>query len=73
MSQGKNRVVPVDTTPKRDKDSTTVPPAMLNENKPAIAHNRSHAAHLSSGTIEPHMRPTGDLRQGSYPSGRKQP
>lgn len=53
--------------------STSVPPAMLNENKPTQAHHRSHAAHLETSRSEPHTKPAGDLRQGSYPTGRKQP
>lgn len=61
------------TDSENDNVSTTVPPAMLNENKPTQAHNWSHAAHLDSGRTEPHTKPAGDLRQGSYPTGRKQP
>ncbi len=62
-----------DTKSEHDRVSTTNPPAILNENRPTQAHNRSHAAHLDSGGSEPHSKPTGGLRQGSYPTGRKQP
>jgi hypothetical protein len=63
-----------DTNPERDKVYPSIPPAMLNENKPTQAHNRSHAAHLEDGSAEPHSKPEGDLRQGSYPiTSRKQP
>ncbi len=63
----------VDNTPENEKVSSSIPPAMLNENRPSGTHNRSHAAHLDSGSAEPHSKPAGDLRRGSYPTGRKQP
>ena len=66
--------IPVDQTPENDKVSSSVPPAMLEENKTSQAHSRSHAAHLQSGKTEPHTKPAGDLRVPSpYPTGRKQP
>ena len=71
MSTSKSSL-PVDKTPENDKVSSSVPPAMLNENKPNNVHKRSHAAHLDSGGEE-HTKPAGNLRQGSYPTGRKQP
>lgn len=72
MTKAKSQA-PADTTAERDKISTSIPPAMLNENKPTHVHNRSHAAHLEEGRGEPHTKPTGDLRQDLYPTGRKQP
>lgn len=56
-----------------DNVSISVPPAMLNENKPTPAHNRSHAAHLDTGRAEPNTKPAGALRQGVYATSRKQP
>ena len=43
-----------------------VPAAEENE------HNRSHAAHLDQQADE-HTKPEGNLRQGSYPGGRREP
>ncbi|KAA6455891.1 hypothetical protein DYQ86_27020 [Acidobacteria bacterium AB60] len=71
MKKGKN--VPAETTPEHERVSPSVPPAMLQENKPTTAHNRSHAAHLEPRHQEAHSKPAGDLRRGSYPTGRKQP
>lgn len=72
MTKGKSQV-PEDATPENEQVSSSVPPAILNENKPTHIHDRSHAAHLEQGRGEPRTKPAGDLRQGSYPSGRKQP
>lgn len=36
-------------------------------------HNRSHAAHLEEDAGTPHTKPSGNLRQGAYPTGRRQP
>ncbi len=71
MSDSKSQL-PVDKTPENEKVSSSVPPAVLDENKPRQTHKRSHAAHLDSGGSE-HTKPAGNLRQGSYPTGRKQP
>jgi hypothetical protein len=70
MNKGKT---PIDIAPEQSKVSTSIPPAELPENKPNSIHNRSHAAHLESGHGEPHTKPAGNLRQGSYPTGRRQP
>lgn len=72
MEQDKSQL-PIDTDPEQEKVSTSVPPAMLQENKPNNVHNRSHAAHLNEEHGKPHTKPAGDLRQGSYPTGRRQP
>lgn len=72
MTKGKSQL-PTGTKAESPKPSSSVPPAMLQENKPAGVHNRSHAAHLEQGRGEPHSKPAGELRQGSYPNGRKQP
>ena len=64
---------PSETTSENDNVSTTMPPAILNENRPTQAHNRSHAAHLDSGGSEPHTKPARALRQGVYATSRKQP
>ena len=72
MTKGKSQV-PLDTKSESGKPSSSVPPAMLQENKQTNLHNRSHAAHLDQGGAEPRTKPVGDLRQGSYPTGRKQP
>ncbi len=53
--------------------STTVPPAMLNENQPSATHAKSHAAHLDEGNKHEHTKPEGDLRHGSHPGARIQP
>jgi hypothetical protein len=66
--------IPVDKTPENEKVSSSVPPAMLQENKPTEVHNRSHAAHLEDGRTKPHTKPAGDLRfVAPFPEGRKQP
>ncbi|MFP5236866.1 MAG: hypothetical protein ACLGSD_13270 [Acidobacteriota bacterium] len=72
MTNGKSRL-PKDTEADSAKPTSSVPPAMLQENKPTSIHNRSHAAHLEQGRGEPHSKPVGELRQVSYPNGRKQP
>ena len=72
MTKGKSRVSE-DARRENEQVSSSVPPAMLNENRPTHAHERSHAAHLEQGSGEPRTKPAGDLRQGSYPTGRKQP
>ena len=71
MNQSKSKL-PADTTPENEQVSTSVPPATLDENKPTSTHKRSHAAHLNSGGEE-HTKPAGNLRQGSYQTGRRQP
>lgn len=72
MSTSKNQL-PVDRTPENEKVSSSVPPAMLNENKPSAVHNRSHAAHLDTNKDE-HTKPAGDVRfTAPFPTGRKQP
>lgn len=53
--------------------STTIPPAMLEENQPSATHSKPHAAHLDEGKGQPHTKPAGDLRVGSHPGARKQP
>jgi hypothetical protein len=66
--------LPVDKTPENEKVSSSVPPAMLEENKASQAHSKSHAAHLQDGKTKPHDKPTGDLRfLAPFPTGRKQP
>jgi hypothetical protein len=72
MTNGKGQP-PKDAEAESPKPSSSVPPAMLQQNKPTSVHNRSHAAHLEQGRGEPHTKPAGDLRQGTYPNGRKQP
>lgn len=72
MSSSKSQL-PVDHTAENAKVSSSVPPAMLNENKPSAVHNRSHAAHLETDKGE-HTKPAGDLRfTAPFPTGRKQP
>lgn len=66
--------IPVDKSEENERVSSTVPPAMLQENKPTQTHNRSHAAHLADEKTEPHRKPAGDMRfQAPFPTGRKQP
>jgi hypothetical protein len=73
MSKDRSQI-PVDQTPENEKVSSSVPPAMLQENKPTQAHNRSHAAHLEDKRGETHPKPAGDLRfTAPFPTGRKQP
>ncbi len=73
MSKDRSHL-PADTTEENEKVSSSVPPAMLEENKASQVHSKSHAAHLQSGKTEPHTKPAGDLRVPSpYPTGRKQP
>lgn len=48
-------------------------PAGENRIPQATLHARSHAAHPSSGPVEPQSKPAGNLRQGPYPGGRKEP
>lgn len=72
MTKGKSQV-PEDATPENEQVSTSVPPAMLKEHASTHAHIRSHAAHLDEGRGAPRTKPAGDLRQGAYRMGRKQP
>ena len=62
-----------DSENEHENVSTSIPPATLSENKPSETHARSHAAHLEDGQAQPHTKPAGNLRQGSYPTGRRQP
>lgn len=71
MEKGKSQL-PVDRTPENEKVSTSAPPARVLEFAPTQAHNRSYAAHLHAES-EAHTRPARNLRQGSFPTGRKQP
>lgn len=48
-------------------------PAGENRIPQTTLHARSHAAHPSSGPVEPRSKPAGNLRQGPYPGGRKEP
>lgn len=54
---------------------TTTGPAPEEERNKEIdaGHQHSHAAHLKGTEEKPHTKPAGNLRQGSYPSGRRQP
>lgn len=40
--------------------------------QPKGLHNRSQAAHLDAGAAEPRTKPV-NMRNGSHPTGRKQP
>lgn len=48
-----------------------VPP--VPQQQPHAGHKRSQAAHLDSGSAEPHSKPAANLQHGPYPGGRKQP
>jgi hypothetical protein len=66
--------IPVEKTAENERVSSSVPPAVLQENKLTQVHNRSHAAHLEDGRGDTHSKPTGDMRfNAPFPSGRKQP
>lgn len=72
MKKGKTQHPP-DTAAESPNPSRSAPTPAPQQNKPAGVHSRSHAAHLEQGRGETHSKPVGDLRQGSYPNGRKQP
>lgn len=62
-----------DSNQEHEKVSTSAPPATLRENQSSATHAKSHAAHLDVDKGAPRTKPAGDLHQGSYPTGRKQP
>ncbi len=69
MKIGKN---PAGIPSRRSKTSTSIPPALLPQDKPNL-HLRSYAAHLDAGYGEPHTKPAGDLRRASHLMLRKEP
>ncbi|HEY3705486.1 MAG TPA: hypothetical protein VGL22_10525 [Terracidiphilus sp.] len=61
-------------TPETERVPTSVPAVVLEENKASQVHSKSHAAHLEDTKLEPHSKPSGDLRfLAPFPTGRKQP
>lgn len=56
-----------------DRAEAVRSPAGANRAADDKLHARSHAAHRDSGAAEPHPKPAGNLQQGSYPGGRKEP
>lgn len=69
-----NRADKFKTAKSRHKTAPAVKsPASATQAEDQNVHTRSHAAHRDSGPVEPHSKPAGNLRQGSYPGGRKEP
>lgn len=56
-----------------EKKAAPAPPPRLPENHHPNLHEHSYAAHLDGGPREPHPKPAGLLRFGTFPMARKQP
>ncbi|HEY2857433.1 MAG TPA: hypothetical protein VGJ21_03400 [Terracidiphilus sp.] len=57
---------------KRETKSDSMP-VRLPENRHPDLHQRSYAAHLDGGSMEPHTKPMTTMRAGAFPMARKQP
>jgi hypothetical protein len=60
-------------SPKNDKNVAEIQTSATKAKKHPNLHERSYAAHLDNGPVEPHTKPPMNPLHGPFPVRRKQP